>query len=172
MLRCRPSPLSHGFGRALLLVAVAISPLVLSGCAVLVNGTHQMVPVTSVPERAEVFVDGVSVGFTPIDLRLRRGVDHVVTVRLGERERVVTLTSSVQPLLVAIDVVPIGIAGGLAWAVSFGCALTGFLGGDTSCGGVAALFVAVGAVPLVVDGATGSFYRLGPDAIAVDFGTR
>jgi hypothetical protein len=165
MIRPRPFWLGSRLRSTTTIVIAAIGALLLSSCAVFVNGTTQIVPVSSQPTRAEVFLDGVSVGFTPIDLRLQRNREHVVTVRLGDRQRVITLTSSVQAGMIALDVVPIGAAGGLALV---GCAISSELGGGSCAGGVV-LLAGLASIPLLVDGATGALYRLGPDAIVIDF---
>ncbi|MEO7861129.1 MAG: PEGA domain-containing protein [Nitrospirales bacterium] len=53
---------------------------VTGGCGTIVNGFHQDVAVTSSPGGAEVSVDGVAKGTTPIVASLWRGSAHVVKV--------------------------------------------------------------------------------------------
>jgi hypothetical protein len=52
----------------------------LAGCATLVHGTRQTVPITSVPAGAPVTIDGVPVGVTPYMARLSRRDHHRVLV--------------------------------------------------------------------------------------------
>ena len=90
--------------------------LLLTACATMFNGSTQLVPVDSRPVRAEVFVDGVSVGFTPLELELPRSVDAEVEVRLGDQVRSFVLSSRAQGAMVGLDLVPVAAAGGLVFA--------------------------------------------------------
>jgi len=151
------------------IVGVLLLP-VLSSCAVLFNGTTQLVPVASTPPRAEVFVDGVSQGFTPIELTLRRGRDHTVTLRLGDLERTILVTKQLQPMMVALDLAPVAAMGLVV------VAFRALPQDDPSDMAAVAALPFLGAallgapVPLVVDAATGAWYELDPAAIEVDFG--
>jgi len=49
-----------------------LAPL-LGGCTLLFSGTTQAVSVEAHSEPAEAFVDSVSLGFTPLELRLACG---------------------------------------------------------------------------------------------------
>jgi hypothetical protein len=51
------------------------------GCATVVNGTTQKIPVTSDPIAAQVIVDGAVSGETPTTLTLKRNADHLVTLQ-------------------------------------------------------------------------------------------
>lgn len=65
-------------------VRLACAGLVLlmgSGCATVVKGTTQKVPISSDPPSADVLVDGTLVGLTPTTLVLKRKNDHLVTVQ-------------------------------------------------------------------------------------------
>jgi len=53
-----------------------------AGCATIVHGKTQVVPITSSPTGASVSIDSVAVGRTPIDATLARGRPHVVSVVL------------------------------------------------------------------------------------------
>lgn len=46
--------------------------LLLCGCGSLSHGTYQEIPVSSVPSDAEVIVDGIVYGKTPVTLKLKR----------------------------------------------------------------------------------------------------
>lgn len=87
--------------------------LPLASCAAMVQGTTQTVPISSRPDEAEVFVDGVSAGFTPMGLELARGREHAIEVRLGSQTRSLTLRSEVHGAMVGLDLVPVAVAGGI-----------------------------------------------------------
>ena len=53
----------------------------LGGCASIVKGTTQDIPMTSVPPGADVLVDGALVGQTPLKAQLKRKSDHLVTIQ-------------------------------------------------------------------------------------------
>lgn len=74
------------------LVGLVVMSLLLTGCATLFKGQRQMVGAGSSPVGAEVFVNGVSMGFTPVQLNLDVARAHQVTFRLaGHRDLTVTL---------------------------------------------------------------------------------
>ena len=60
------------------LCLVLFAFLFLNGCATLVNGTHQIVPVSSSPLGAHVMVDGNLLFETPCQIRLRRNETHIL----------------------------------------------------------------------------------------------
>src|SRR5215471_17415617 len=63
--------------------------LLLSGCAI--EGKTQKIPITSVPQGAEVRVDSF-VGHTPTVVELKRGQPHLVSLSLnGYKTEVVTI---------------------------------------------------------------------------------
>lgn len=64
--------------RILYILAVCLSSVYLCGCATILNGTSQKIPVSSDPEGAIVTVDSKNVYTTPIKLRLERRRDHVL----------------------------------------------------------------------------------------------
>jgi len=65
--------------RARLLLAAAA--MVTGGCATMVNGRYQQIPVASTPAGAVVFVDGAEQGRTPCVVRVTRHDNH--TIRLA-----------------------------------------------------------------------------------------
>ena len=65
---------SRAFVAAILIVCT-------SGCATIVKGTTQKVPVASDPSNADVFVDGNLVGQTPTTVVLKRKNDHLLMVQ-------------------------------------------------------------------------------------------
>lgn len=55
---------------------------VLSGCATVFTGSKQTVIITSVPSEADVQVDGIDRGVTPLSLKLKKGFDgQTVTLK-------------------------------------------------------------------------------------------
>ena len=67
-----------------------------AGCASIVQGTHQDIPISSDPSGAAVLIDGVREGSTPANLRLSRKKSHVVTLELeGYETENTTLTRSI-----------------------------------------------------------------------------
>lgn len=66
----------------MLRVATTLAVLALtSGCATVIKGTTQSVPISSDPPGAEILVDGQYVGTTPSDVELKRKRDHLVVVQ-------------------------------------------------------------------------------------------
>ena len=65
--------------RMILLFALTCMALVsLCGCATILNGTSQKIPVSSEPAGATVTVDSNNVYTTPVKLRLERRRDHTL----------------------------------------------------------------------------------------------
>ena len=62
------------------------SLLLLTGCATIVNGTDQIVGITSKPGCADVKVDNHFVGTTPINVNLSRDRDHTIRIELDGYE--------------------------------------------------------------------------------------
>ena len=58
----------------------------MTGCATVLKGTHQEIPVASEPSNASVLVDGVRQGNTPTKLNLARKGSYVVTLALADHE--------------------------------------------------------------------------------------
>jgi hypothetical protein len=135
--------------------------LPLASCATVFNGTTQLVPVTSRPERAEVFVGGVSMGFTPVELELPRNGDVTVDVRLGDRVRSFGVHNEVQGAVVLVDLVPVGFAGGLVLLASS-------LGSTADVASMVGV-LALSTVPALVDYGSGALYRLNPREIVAVF---
>lgn len=154
--------------RRAVVVAVMVLLLPLTSCATMFTGTMQRVPVTSRPERAEVFVDGVSAGFTPLELRLPKNADVTVEVRLGDRVRSFELKSEAQGAMVGLDLVPVGVMGGL---IIVTLAVGGALGSESSAQTVVGTLGLLGlaATPLLVDYGTGGLFELRPGEIVAVF---
>lgn len=62
-----------------IIIVVIILPLI-SGCATVVHGTLQKIPVTSEPSNADVSVDGTKTYHTPVILELERRKDHLIKI--------------------------------------------------------------------------------------------
>jgi hypothetical protein len=144
--------------------------LLLSGCAAIFAPRPQAIPVRSVPAGAEVFVDGVGMGTTPITLELDARRPYEVLLVLDGAERVIVLESGVDGTYVALDVLPgVGLA-----AATLALALTcsdviqcTFLAIIAPTGVTAGL--AWAAVATAADAATGSWKRLSPGEVVVIF---
>ena len=68
-----------------------------SGCATIVRGTHQDIPVTSDPSGAQVTADNQAWGLTPTIVQLERKRPHVITIELdGYHSVTATITSRQQ----------------------------------------------------------------------------
>ncbi len=160
---------SAALRRRAIVLAVLAMLVLLTSCATMFHGATQLVPVTSRPERAEVFVDGVSLGFTPVELTLPRHTDVTVDVRLGDRVRSFVLQSEAQGAMVGLDLVPVGVAGGLV--VFAGALGSSIEGGRVEPGGylLGAGLLGVSLAPILVDYGTGALFRLRPGEIAAVF---
>ena len=51
-----------------------------TGCATIIKGTTQGVPISSDPSGADIFIDGMLVGTTPADVELKRKRDHLIVI--------------------------------------------------------------------------------------------
>jgi len=63
------------------IMLVALSGLVFAGCATIIHGTHQKIPVKSFPSGASVYVKNNQVGVTPATLHLKRNNDYTLTFK-------------------------------------------------------------------------------------------
>jgi hypothetical protein len=79
-----------------LLCAVLVAAAVAVGCASIMHGGTQSVGISSVPTDAQVTVNGVDLGHTPVIAELSRKEQHFVTIRLdGYMPYETTLTKTV-----------------------------------------------------------------------------
>jgi hypothetical protein len=70
--------------------------MVFTGCATIVKGTTQTIPVASDPDSADVTIDGVLYGQTPIDLKVKRKRNHLVTInKTGFHPKNIPITKNV-----------------------------------------------------------------------------
>jgi len=63
---------------AIILLSLLVS--LSGGCASIIHGTGQDIPIASTPSGASVKVDGVPAGRTPTTAHVKRGNDHVVSI--------------------------------------------------------------------------------------------
>ena len=82
--------------RKLLLLAGLLCQGLLSGCATIINGPTQAIPVASDPAFADVVVDGQSMGQTPTDITLTRKRNHLVILsKEGYRQKSIAVTRAI-----------------------------------------------------------------------------
>lgn len=62
------------------LLALSILFILTTGCATVIKGTSQSVPVSSDPLGADILVDGMLVATTPADVELKRKRDHLIVI--------------------------------------------------------------------------------------------
>lgn len=63
-------------------VILALSILFLfTGCATVLKGTTQTMPISSDPTGAEIIVNNITVGITPAEVELQRKRDHQITLQ-------------------------------------------------------------------------------------------
>ena len=62
------------------LLALFLVFFLTTGCATIIKGTTQGVPISSDPSGADILVDGMLVGTTPTDVELKRKRDHLITI--------------------------------------------------------------------------------------------
>lgn len=78
------------------LTVVAVLLASSAGCATIVKGSHQKVPIASDPPGANVLVDGSLVGQTPLNLEMKRKNDHLVTIeKTGYRPKSIAVVKDV-----------------------------------------------------------------------------
>jgi len=62
------------------LLSLTLVFLLTTGCASILKGTTQAIPVNSDPDGADILVDGNLVGTTPSDVEFKRKRDHLVVI--------------------------------------------------------------------------------------------
>ena len=63
------------------LVSLVFVCFLTTGCATILKGTNQEIPISSDPSGADIFVDGNLVGTTPADVQIKRKRDHLVEIK-------------------------------------------------------------------------------------------
>jgi len=89
----------------LLVVLSVVLLLVLSSCALIFKGSDQDIPFSSQPSGAEVIIDGVSFGQTPVTINLSVNKQHTVVFRKDGEERTVLIQNEIGTLWIILDVV-------------------------------------------------------------------
>lgn len=78
------------------LVSLSILALLAGGCASIVKGTTQAIPVSSSPSGATVRLDGNHVGQTPTSVEVKRKSDHLLTIeKKGYQPESVAITRNI-----------------------------------------------------------------------------
>ena len=87
----------------------------LSSCATIFTGTTSNIVFNSVPDGAEVKIDGFSIGTTPVDYRIKKSDDPIITFeKRGYKTKYTTLQKSFNPISL-LNTIFI-----YAWALDFG----------------------------------------------------
>jgi hypothetical protein len=82
--------------RLLPLASLALCSLLAGGCASIVKGTTQPIPVSSDPTGADVKLDGNRVGQTPMTVEVKRKTDHLLTLeKAGYQSESVAITRNI-----------------------------------------------------------------------------
>jgi len=94
----------------ILVVFLAFSYLILGGCATIINGTTQKIPVNTTPHGATAKnQDGVSC-ITPCGLELKRKQDHIITIlKEGFVTQSVTCKHALSKTVVVYILLPLGL---------------------------------------------------------------
>ena len=71
------STISRLLSYSVLAIALGAS----GGCATIVKGSTQTIPIASDPSSADIYVDGNLMGQTPASLPLKRKNDHLITIQ-------------------------------------------------------------------------------------------
>jgi len=117
----------------LLVVFLAFSYLTLGGCATIINGTTQKIPVNTTPHGATAKNQDDVGCITPCSLELKRSQDHIITFsKEGFESKSVTCKHVLSRVFLGYILLPLGLIGA------------------------------------VVDVASGSLYRLTPEAISLE----
>ena len=61
-------------------ILIVFALVLAGGCATIVKGTNQKIPIGSSPSNADIYVDGNLMGSTPLDVQISRKRDHLVTI--------------------------------------------------------------------------------------------
>ena len=84
---------------------VLLALAALSGCGTILHGTHEDVSITTRPDKAQIWVDGVSVGQAPTKVSLEVIATRVVVVRApGYKEQTIRTDKMLSGGYVAADV--------------------------------------------------------------------
>jgi hypothetical protein len=105
-------------------IVCLVSILFMSGCATLFKGNTERVDMQASPVQADVYINGILMGKTPLQLKLQSKKEYAIEFRAeGYQPRVYNISNKV----------------GAGWVI---------------------LDVILGLVPVIVDAATGAWYKL------------
>jgi hypothetical protein len=90
---------------------ICCSAIAASGCATIITGWYQKVPVTSEPDGATVQVDGTEKFITPTKLHLKRNHDHALVFTKDGYTNETVILSHVISGAIAGNAVIFGLAG-------------------------------------------------------------
>lgn len=72
---------------------MVVPALFISSCATIISGSKQKIKIDSTPSQANVVIDSVKAGKTPLQTKLKRNKKHLVQIELeGYQPYEVTLT--------------------------------------------------------------------------------
>lgn len=101
------------------MAAVLVLAPVAAGCGLIFKGTTDTVPVMSNPVGAQVFVDGMYAGVTPLQVSLDGERDHMVTFRApGYQDFTVPVTMRIGAGYLVLDILFTGLLGIVVDAVT------------------------------------------------------
>jgi predicted small secreted protein len=82
-----------------LIILVALSALIFTGCATILHGSHQDIQVKSAPANVSVYMHGVKAGDTPVTLHLKRNKHYTLVLKKdGYKSTKVQLNKNFKPL--------------------------------------------------------------------------
>ncbi|QNK62375.1 PEGA domain-containing protein [Pedobacter sp. PAMC26386] len=97
-------------------IVVLLATMLLSSCATIFTGTKQTVQINSEPPAAEIQVDGIKAGITPMAVPLKKGfTGQTISLKLDGYE-----TKTFQPVTAFNPVAIINLIGIIGWAVDAG----------------------------------------------------
>ncbi|MCC6993565.1 MAG: PEGA domain-containing protein [Deltaproteobacteria bacterium] len=90
--------------QALVLALLASIAVTATGCGTLMGDRRAAVNLTSNPPGAEVYVDGVRMGVTPLDVSVTTRGSHAIELRHAGRTARCTIAGSVSGMWIAFDI--------------------------------------------------------------------
>ena len=152
------------------LALFVLSGFLFQSCATIGRGTYQKIPVTSNPSGAKVIVEEEEMGYTPLNLTLKRKKGHIIRIERQGYNPVVINTTRATSFSSVVMMSVIGNA-----LLSIGTALLGLYisyslrveeaGEGYVMGGIGLIAGFIG--PLVIDINSGANYNLSPQELNV-----
>nr|WP_319570949.1 PEGA domain-containing protein [uncultured Draconibacterium sp.] len=65
-----------------ILALSVVAALLFSSCATIISGSRQNITISSTPSSADVYINGVDVGKTPVEKNLKRNQEYNVLIQL------------------------------------------------------------------------------------------